>query len=85
MMRSTLYPTSRPLATVFQTKAQIRREIGTNSVGVEYDRIEQRSKRGGECRLAGARKSHDKNFASHSISCQSPASKTSIPELYSIP
>jgi hypothetical protein len=40
------------LDTIFETKAQVRREIGTNSVGVEYDRIEQRSDRGGECRLA---------------------------------
>lgn len=64
------------LDTIFETKAQVRREIGTNSVGVEHDRIEQRSDRGGERRLAGARKSHDKNFALHSISCQSPASKT---------
>lgn len=45
-----------------------------HAIRVKYYRVEQRSERVGERRLASAWKSHDKYFAWHSNSCLSPAS-----------
>jgi hypothetical protein len=66
---------TRVLDTIFVSETKIARKISANCVGIEHDRVKQRGKCHRECRLTGAWKSHDQNFASHLIVSPVPCAK----------
>ena len=51
------------LDAIFVGEAEVAGQIGANRVGIEHHRVEQRRQRSRQRCLAGARKSHDENFA----------------------